>query len=186
MRVSGSQWLAGLGLDVFKIQLLGRWSSDVVLRYVRDAPLKIVSADYRRLMASRDLESVLSCIGSAASAEQVRLLEQKISEVEARALAEEAVLRRELAAVQSLCGPGGYIRNDSDKHDSRAVHVAAVDGVNVPSRSWRTKCGWRFGQASFTRVTCLPPRYTDICDKCLPVARRSAKILAGDVSEDDE
>ena len=58
------QWLAGIGLDVFKIQLLGRWSSDVVLRYVRDAPLSIVSADYRRLMASRNLDAVMSHIGA--------------------------------------------------------------------------------------------------------------------------
>ena len=30
MRVSGSQWLASIGIDLYKIQLLGRWASEVL------------------------------------------------------------------------------------------------------------------------------------------------------------
>eukprot|EP00971_Amphidinium_carterae_P164799 3267312-Amphidinium_carterae.5 len=39
LRVSGARWLGALGVEVAKISLLARWSSDVVLRYVAEAPL---------------------------------------------------------------------------------------------------------------------------------------------------
>ena len=38
-RVTGAMWLASSGIDVWRIQLHGRWGSDTVLRYVRLAPL---------------------------------------------------------------------------------------------------------------------------------------------------
>ena len=39
MRVSGAQSLAWAGVDVWPIQLIGRWKSSAVLAYVREAPL---------------------------------------------------------------------------------------------------------------------------------------------------
>ena len=32
-RVSGSRYLAALGVEIYKIAILARWASDVVLRY---------------------------------------------------------------------------------------------------------------------------------------------------------
>ena len=39
LRVTGAQGLARLGWDLWAIQLQGRWHSDVVKRYVREAHL---------------------------------------------------------------------------------------------------------------------------------------------------
>ena len=52
LRTGGAVFLASLGLDVHKIQLLGRWFSTVVERYVALAPLKTVTKDVRRLLRS--------------------------------------------------------------------------------------------------------------------------------------
>ncbi|CAK0883768.1 unnamed protein product, partial [Prorocentrum cordatum] len=41
LRVSGAQSLARAGLDIWLIQLLGRWGSDAVLGYIRAAPLAV-------------------------------------------------------------------------------------------------------------------------------------------------
>ena len=38
-RVAGAMWLAASGIDVWRIQLHGRWGSSTVLQYVRLAPL---------------------------------------------------------------------------------------------------------------------------------------------------
>ena len=38
-RVMGAQWLASRGVSYLMIQLLGRWGSAAVLRYIQDAPL---------------------------------------------------------------------------------------------------------------------------------------------------
>ena len=59
-RVTGAMWLASSGIDVWRIQLHGRWGSDTVLRYVRLAPL----AKNMALEASlgKDLSEVRSAL----------------------------------------------------------------------------------------------------------------------------
>ena len=39
LRVSGAQFLARRGMQVISMQLLGRWGSAAILRYIQDAPL---------------------------------------------------------------------------------------------------------------------------------------------------
>merc|ERR1712194_883052 len=43
LRVSGAQGLAKAGLDVWAIQLLGRWGSAAVLGYIREVPLELAA-----------------------------------------------------------------------------------------------------------------------------------------------
>eukprot|EP00439_Symbiodinium_sp_Y106_P050425 s358_g6.t1 len=38
-RASGAQFLASRGVELWRIQIFGRWDSDVILRYIREAPL---------------------------------------------------------------------------------------------------------------------------------------------------
>ena len=65
-RVTGAMWLAASGIDVWRIQLHGRWGSDTVLRYVRLAPL----AKSLALEASlgKDLSEVRSALLHAKAA----------------------------------------------------------------------------------------------------------------------
>ena len=41
-RATGAQYLAGLGVELWRIQLFGRWGSDAFVLYVRDAPLFLI------------------------------------------------------------------------------------------------------------------------------------------------
>ena len=38
-RATGAQFQASRGIELWRIQIFGRWGSDVILRYIRDAPL---------------------------------------------------------------------------------------------------------------------------------------------------
>jgi integrase len=69
-RATGAMHLASSGIDVWRIQLHGRWGSDAVLRYVRLAPL----AGHLSLEASlgKDLKTVQAAI-SCAKGELARL-----------------------------------------------------------------------------------------------------------------
>ena len=40
MRVTGAQGLARMGLDLWAIQLIGRWGSETVTEYIRAIPLE--------------------------------------------------------------------------------------------------------------------------------------------------
>ena len=44
LRVTGARWLASRGVALLTIQVLARWSSDVVLRYVAETPLQSLTA----------------------------------------------------------------------------------------------------------------------------------------------
>ncbi|CAK0858261.1 unnamed protein product, partial [Prorocentrum cordatum] len=46
LRVTGARWLASLGLPLVSIQLLARWLSETVRRYISEAPFRRLSVDY--------------------------------------------------------------------------------------------------------------------------------------------
>ena len=48
-RVEGAQFLASLGIEVLVIMCLARWQSQVVLRYIREAPLAALTDTYKTL-----------------------------------------------------------------------------------------------------------------------------------------
>ncbi len=61
-RMTGPRTMVGLGIEIHLIQLMARWSSDVVYRYVAEAPLSRMTAAYRRGYASQAaLEACPSC-----------------------------------------------------------------------------------------------------------------------------
>ena len=41
-RVAGARYMASFDIDLLTIQLMGRWGSEVVLRYVADVPLTAI------------------------------------------------------------------------------------------------------------------------------------------------
>ena len=60
LRATGAQGLATLGVDTYSIQLLGRWGSGVVLKYVRGAAVSAAAAAARAASTSLSLRSLAS------------------------------------------------------------------------------------------------------------------------------
>ena len=60
LRVTGAQGLAALGLDLWAIQLLGRWGSERVKTYVREAQLGRAAHWAATAARHRDLEEVVA------------------------------------------------------------------------------------------------------------------------------
>ena len=52
-RSTGAVFLAGIGVDLLKIQLMARWSSEVITHYSRLAPLKAITAGFKRAVMER-------------------------------------------------------------------------------------------------------------------------------------
>ena len=80
-RVTGAQFLASCGIDIWRIQLHGRWGSSSVLRYIRLSPLAPTLALEAAL--GRDLRQVQKAITAAraeleSTADDTALLQQKL------------------------------------------------------------------------------------------------------------
>ncbi len=85
--------MAGVGIDLMLIQLLARWSSDVVPRYVAEAPLAKLSDTYRGKLAvqvlgtnlhelAAQLQAVQQC--SASDARSVLYLKDEVALLSAK------------------------------------------------------------------------------------------------------
>ena len=54
--------MASIGIDLLTVQLLGRWGSDAVLRYVADVPLSALTRRVVEKYHTADLEEIVSRI----------------------------------------------------------------------------------------------------------------------------
>ena len=67
MRVSGAMVLANAQVPVYLIQLLGRWSSSAVERYIQNAPLTSVPSVPGGVLGQQDMSLPLAFSGSSAA-----------------------------------------------------------------------------------------------------------------------
>jgi len=72
LRPTGAQGLTRLGVDCWAVQLLGRWGSAAVLRYIREASASPEAAVARSQLLSRSLCHVVADAGERASTRDLR------------------------------------------------------------------------------------------------------------------
>ena len=181
LRATGAQGLTRLGIDLWAIQLMGRWGSDVVRRYVREvalesaaswaasaasskrcSPAALASGDAKAFNAcTLDLEQVLMELSNLASEKMEQrmagLLAKLPSSGPVRGL--EAPLREEV----SLPLPPPQPSSSSSaaalpEGDSFLVNEQSGVVHRVPASlsgslgGWSTACGWRFAKQSNAKL----------------------------------
>ena len=177
LRVSGAMMLAAAGTPVSLIQLLGRWSSSAIERYIQQAPLSVVPSLPSRILGrpsepGMGLAPVVppaatpspSTPASAAMASGVPVVAQgdgsQNKKVQALVTQLHA-LEAEVSVLKSLISKPDVsmvVRKKSD-----IVHITMVNEMENEPIIWQTKCGWYYGTRSFYRV----PRITGDLRKCL-------------------
>ena len=200
-------FLAACGIDVWRIQLHGRWGSGVVLRYVRLSPL----AGSLALEASlgRDLKSVQGSI-LAAKAELARTGIQSLGKtsVALQAVCDKA-LGEDLASpagalgipeVSQVLGAKGPWRRDPalgevllENKDSLCQHSAKPpivitswwpDGelADIEAEGGTTWCGWTWTRKCNVKQWTVDSSAENLCTQCF--GRKEA--AAGSASESGE
>ena len=157
LRVTGARTLAGLGVDIHLIQLMARWSSDVVLRYVAEAPLSSMTEAYRRGYASQ-LAQGSGLLGQASP--------------------EPSPCVVPLPPALALEHKGPWVEN----LDSGIVHRPAVWSLEVQPLSWRTACGWAFGHSNTRSVDKLPAKASRRCSCCWKATAATSDAAASNSS----
>ena len=64
LRVTGAQGLTRIGLDIWAVQLLGRWGSSAVFEYVRDSAVSPAAAMSRRFELAEKLRELRAAAGT--------------------------------------------------------------------------------------------------------------------------
>ena len=161
-RVSGAQRLASIGVEVVKIAILARWSSNVVLRYVREAPLDNIADEVKALESKRDLlrHIKMLCNGAAALDTKLGNLEAQLQQL---ALDRNKQFQEWLA--KAKVSPLPFVSNAALREPK--LHKVLVDGADVLPSLWRTRCGKRFGFWQLTRLAdCSDVPAEQKCKNC--------------------
>ena len=193
LRVSGAMMLANAQVPVYLIQLLGRWSSSAVERYIQSAPLTSVPSVPSGVLGQQDLSLPVSLAATPAHAaagtpspstpapvvqQIVRTTNQPDERVPALA-GQMATLQQELHAIRGLISTPDTTLICRPR--SRVVHLAMIDEVSNVPQVWQTKCGWSYGLSRFFRVPVIVDRFAK-CKKCFPPEQGQADPLDSDGS----
>ena len=176
--------MAAIGVEVYIIQLIGRWGGQVVLRYVQEAPLVNITEEYRSKVLDRSFQDKCR--------ELVRAVDTPISEETVEKLKGEVDTMKEslYTAVEDFGLMRAMVSDDIEaiKNDMSVLlerNMAFVRRTDVPSSKWhpvvvqhpsppsewRTECGWRFAGSRFTSIS-TGAWPTPRCDFCVKVIRR--------------
>ena len=164
-RASGAVHMARTQIELWRIQLFGRWGSEIFKQYVRDAPLEQLHS----LAQEVSLKSSLA----SARAELAAILEaSKEAKVASTGLANQPVAAYLDCEAAEQIEPAVPIPDTNDPVFVRnrslrgKIHLGARHGNTLPHYLWRTKCCWYFarGQADYALLTEEPagPK----CSKC--------------------
>jgi len=187
-RVSGARHLAKKGIAIPVIKLLARWQSDIVMRYLAEAPLLILTEAYRQggptvSGASISDKKPEQC-GTIEVAQQKKkrrtetMAFSKVAIEEAAAhaaLAEAAAeaahdeiqaLKERLFTLetQSLYMPELVVNDSGLGAVHRNLSAFALETPDL----WRTACGWRYGKAKFVRSKLAQHGFAQerMCERC--------------------
>ncbi|CAE7450229.1 unnamed protein product [Symbiodinium sp. KB8] len=188
-RVAGASWLASKGVPTPVIQLLGRWSSAAVERYIQAAPLALAPEVPHRVLhqASGCTPPTLEvghavaqappapaaqapAIMDVASNEQIQASRQETSPAEFSPVVDFVPHPKpDPAALAAATGaaPEHYIYN------AKALRVHAADPAEATADRflWKTKgCSWPYGVRAFYRITDKPADAA-WCLRCFPQFR---------------
>ena len=148
-RVTGAQKLASLGVEIIKIMVMARWAGETVLRYVKEAPVDNLPDEVLALEGRRDLLKTLGKLADGAENLTSKVGDLEAQLVELKKQKDEQV--RTIEAKYVVPPPLPYVTNGANSAKTLKVHRVLAEGAELPPLMWRTRCGYRFAFANFTR-----------------------------------
>lgn len=155
LRVAGAQMLARHHVELYIIQLIGRWGSQAILRYVQEAPLLHSSSIAIRVFPADGPEQRPSA-PLATSREQTS----------ATSATADAISRLEaqVAQLQSHSTAPSTAHSVIRLVNRQIRHIVKSNEAQLHSSRWQTFCGLRYGMCDFER--CGPDSSQADCIRC--------------------
>ena len=163
-RATGAVHLASTQVELWRVQLFGRWGSEVFLHYIREAPVEQLD--------KLALETSVHISLETAKSELQQLLRRQDQGLSTSvACPTEDMLQDCEAALADIAPPkstDAAIRN----RNGGKIHRALVHGDDIHPRDWKTRCSWKFGNShTLFDVVPIPDSSTHCCRKCFPEFR---------------
>lgn len=205
LRVSGAQLLASSGIPVQLIQLLGRWTSQAVMRYVQEShmvqipnlPLAVAgthnqvkhTGEIPIAVVEEQPQSAHPAPFTAASEQDQPEEAQENQPVHPPR--DLSALQAQIDAIQLAIQrpPQAFVA----RHRGKVLHIGMMEELHTPPHSWKTRCGWSYGLTNFIRLSEVHVGARK-CQKCFDLADErdsdsesdSSSVSSSSGSEDDE
>ena len=174
MRATGAVHFAQTQVELWRIQLFGRWGSSVFQRYVRDAPLtqlhglaKETSLATSLAASKAELQSVLAQV--KATQDQLAQVPLRFQPVEALADCQDA---QEISPEPPEAVNKQFVVNRSRQGK---IHLVTRNGAHEPHFLWHTKCRWHFARSNLDyELTETKPADRKECSKCFTPVQQSS------------
>ena len=188
LRVSGAMMLAASGTPTSLIQLLGRWSSSAVERYVQQAPMTSVPSIPANVLQGDQVEAFevnRALDNQAPSTPGVRAISTDrppppSQQRDARAM--QGIVTKLNAMESEIKMLSELIAKPDEtlvvRHKSNIVHLASIDERQNEPVTWHTRCGWYYGCKRFFRVSAVNDRQRR-CQKCFQLGHQGVESPDG-------
>ena len=161
-RATGAVHLAEMGLEISKIQLIGRWFCGVVLHYCRLAPLSTTAEEYKRGRDQKGQAAILKKLEKKTDKlQEVMDFVTKTYEHQLKEL-QDKITENEKKNI-----PRHFVQNRKSGKTHRALTYYADVGPEALAY-----CGYKYGRSSvrlFTTLEGIP--YKLMCSTCLKEQR---------------
>ena len=157
-RVVGAQMFSRAGMELYFIQLVGRWGSRAIELYVQEAPLHNMGK------ASIAVQALAESQAQNQQAIQDKSRRPVSTAPETTSVSQIADFDKRVRQQvrQTLDSQSWFIHNPK----SKSVHKPEAGEVGLPSECWQTSCHrWRYGMSSFIRHFHILPGYNK-CATC--------------------
>ena len=170
-RATGAVYLTSLRMELFRIQLMARWSSPVIMRYARLSPLTDITDHVKELQVSNNLAKIVDRIrkdvkGMSKQLEDMDMTTRKLLEIEAK-----------VADMQEIVDESNKDPPFVINEDTGCCHKILLK--SGPPVDWATVCTFRFGLVRHRLVHAPPASGTkSVCHRCFPKLRAERKLEA--------
>ena len=154
MRVSGAQLMARAGIELYIIQLYGRWGSWAIERYVQEAYLH-----GQNNVARTVVDNLQDTIEKATGESMETILDHS----EKSDLSTDEVMQLIETTIHKVMeSQRKFIGNPQ----TNKAHIPALGEQSVQSAFWHAACGWPYGRRNHVGLSKIEGSWT-LCKKCV-------------------
>lgn len=170
-RVTGARHLASTQVELWRVQLFGRWGSEVFVHYIQEAPL--AQLDSLALEASAKMSIQEAKL-------QLQDLLRRSSEMLNHPISSSpSDMLEDCEAGMDPASPQMQVTEELvlNLNAGGKLHRPLISNIEDHPRVWRTKCGWRFGNThtdyEWIKSEEDIPAQARKCSKCFPSLKRT-------------
>ena len=159
--MTGARHLACLDVPLPIIMLLGRWGSNVIMRYVADAPLSTLTTIYLQRLKDTSVTTLRAALGTQQQQLALTAAEQSTAAGSPHAAAAATTAADKADDPDDAEAGSKYVYSERN----RTYHLAGTWAAFSRPRDWKSPCGYKYGTSVFSWVSTLPAP-EDLCKQC--------------------